>query len=135
MALHRCSTCTTPPPARSSRADRWPAPTPRGVADDITSKYSGGEAWTNNSGGMLSATTGAVDDSKTTPSLNSLLYWDADESRELEDGTSIAKYPGDTLQSCAQCASDNGSKATPVLTTARAVHIVPLCHLFALRRR
>jgi len=51
-----------------------------------------------------------------TPPLNFLIYWDKDESRELEDGTKITKYGGDTLQSCAECASNNGSKATPVLT-------------------
>jgi hypothetical protein len=90
--------------------------TTRGVSDDVSPKWDGAEAWTNNSGGVLSATTGAVDDSKATPSLNFLIYWDADESRELEDGTSITKYGGDTLQSCAECASNNGSKATPVLT-------------------
>jgi rhamnogalacturonan endolyase len=45
-----------------------------------------------------------------------LVYWDNDESRELEDGTSITKYGGDILQKCAECASNNGSKATPVLT-------------------
>ena len=88
----------------------------RGVADDVSALYDGAEAWTTNSGGVLSATTGAVVDSKATPSMNFLVYWDADESRELEDGTSVTKYGGGTLQDCAECASNNGSKATPVLT-------------------
>jgi rhamnogalacturonan endolyase len=90
--------------------------TTRGVADDVTAAYDGAEAWTNDSGGVASATTGEIVDSTATPSLNFLLYWDADESRELEDGTAITKYGGDTLQSCSTCASNNGSKATPVLT-------------------
>jgi len=90
--------------------------TARGVADDVSPLYDGAEAWTNNSGGVVSATTGAVVDSKTTPSMNFLIYWDADESRELEDGTAITKFGGGTLQSCSTCASNNGSKATPVLT-------------------
>jgi hypothetical protein len=90
--------------------------TTRGVADDVTPAYDGAEAWTNNSGGVASATTGDVVDSTATPPLNFLIYWDADESRELEDGTAITKYGGDILQSCSTCASNNGSKATPVLT-------------------
>lgn len=90
--------------------------TTRGVCDDVSSKWDGAEAWTNNSGGVAAAATGAVVDSKTTPPLNFLLYWDADESRELEDGTTISKYGGTILQTCATCAANNGTKATPVLT-------------------
>ena len=90
--------------------------TTRGVCDDVSPAWDGAEAWTNNSGGMRSATTGLVDDSKSTPPLNFLIYWDGDESRELEDGTSITKLGGTVLQTCAECASNNGSKATPVLT-------------------
>ncbi len=51
--------------------------------------------------------------------INFLIYWDGDESRELEDGTSITKYnggSGGTLLSCAECASNNSTKATPTLT-------------------
>ena len=90
--------------------------TTRGVADDVSPQFEGAEAWTNDSGGVASATTGEIVDSKASPSMNFLIYWDADESRELEDGTAITKYGGGTLQSCATCASNNGSKATPVLT-------------------
>jgi rhamnogalacturonan endolyase len=72
--------------------------TTRGVADDVSPAYDGAEAWTNNSGGVASATTGDVVDSTATPSLNFLIYWDADESRELEDGTAITKYGGDTCK-------------------------------------
>jgi rhamnogalacturonan endolyase len=88
----------------------------RGVADDVSPQWDGAEAWTTNSGGVVSATTGALVDTKTTPSLNFLVFWDADESRELEDGTSVTKYGGPTLQACAECAANNGTKATPVLT-------------------
>ena len=47
---------------------------------------------------------------------NFLIYWDADESRELEDATSITKFGGGTLLNCAACASNNGTKSTPTLT-------------------
>ena len=53
---------------------------------------------------------------KKSGSTNFLIYWDADDSRELEDGTSITKVGGGTLQSCDVCASNNGTKSTPVLT-------------------
>jgi hypothetical protein len=63
----------------------------------------------------LSATDGSSVGSKPT-STNFLVYWDADESRELEDGTSVTKYGGGTLLDCAACASNNGAKSTPTLT-------------------
>jgi hypothetical protein len=47
---------------------------------------------------------------------NFVIYWDADEWRELEDATSITKAGAATLLSCTQCASNNGAKATPTLT-------------------
>ncbi len=47
---------------------------------------------------------------------NFLIYWDDDEWRELENGTSITKVGGGTLLSCSDCGSCNGSKSTPTLT-------------------
>ncbi|MDF3068454.1 MAG: hypothetical protein K0R38_4055 [Polyangiaceae bacterium] len=49
-------------------------------------------------------------------SSNFLIYWDADELRELEDGTGITKVGGGSLLSCSACASNNGTKSTPTLT-------------------
>jgi rhamnogalacturonan endolyase len=109
--VHDASTCEVIAQGPITGTD-----TTRGVCDDVSPAWAGAEAWTNNSGGLRSAATGVVADSKTTPPLNFLIYWDADESRELEDGTSISKLGGAVLQSCAECASNNGSKATPVLT-------------------
>ena len=69
------------------------------MADDIYDGNDGGEMWTNNSGSLLSATTGKAVGSL--PSSNNfLIWWDADEARELEDQTSITKYDGGTLLSC-----------------------------------
>lgn len=48
--------------------------------------------------------------------INFLVYWDADDSRELEDGTAISKFGGSTLLSCDSCASNNSTKSTPTLT-------------------
>jgi len=47
---------------------------------------------------------------------NFVIYWDADEWRELEDANQITKAGGRTLLTCSQCAGCNGSKNTPVLT-------------------
>jgi hypothetical protein len=90
--------------------------TSRGVADDIYDGNDGGEMWTNNSGSLISATTG-----KSVGSLpssdNFVIWWDADEARELEDQTSITKYGGATpLLTCIDCASNNSTKATPALS-------------------
>jgi hypothetical protein len=65
----------------------------------------------------LSATSGSVV-GKAPASTNFVIYWDADELREIEDGTSITKFGGGTLLSCpaTTCASNNGTKSTPVLT-------------------
>ena len=109
--VHDASTCEL-----VAKGDVLTTTGKRGVADDVSPKWDGAEAWTTNSGGVVSATTGAVLDGKASPSMNFLVYWDADESRELEDGTSVTKYGGGTLQDCAECASNNGTKATPVLT-------------------
>ncbi len=89
--------------------------TGRGVADDIFPGSAGGEVWANNSTGLFSASSGASVGSKPS-SANFLIWWDADETRELEDGTSITKYGGGSLLGCSACASNNGTKSTPVLT-------------------
>jgi hypothetical protein len=47
---------------------------------------------------------------------NFLIYWDADEAREIENGTSITKSGGGILLSASGCASNNSTKSTPTLT-------------------
>jgi rhamnogalacturonan endolyase len=91
------------------------ADTGRCVADDISASNPGAEMWASSVSGFFSATSNANLGAKPA-SQNFLVYWDADETRELEDRTSITKYGGGTLLSCSACASNNGTKATPVLT-------------------
>ena len=87
----------------------------RGVADDIDPSNSGAEFWSAADSTLYSATDGSNVGAK--PSAqNFLIYWDADESRELEDGTKITKFGGSTLLSASGCASNNGTKSTPTLT-------------------
>ena len=90
--------------------------TGRGVADDILASSPGAEMWAAGANkDLYSATTGMkVGDPP--KGINFLVWWDADESRELEDGTAVTKYGGGTLASCSQCASNNGTKSTPTLT-------------------
>jgi hypothetical protein len=45
-----------------------------------------------------------------------LIYWDADESRELLNGTSITKAGGGTLLNATDCSGNNSTKNTPALT-------------------
>jgi hypothetical protein len=47
---------------------------------------------------------------------NFVIYWDADEWRELENGIAITKAGGGTLLNASGCASNNGTKSTPTLT-------------------
>jgi hypothetical protein len=91
------------------------ADTGRAVAGDVDPDSPGAEVWASSVDGLHSATTDAETGSKPS-SQNFVIWWDADETRELEDGTSITKYGGGTLLSCGQCSSNNGTKSTPTLT-------------------
>jgi hypothetical protein len=91
--------------------------TGRGVADDVTSSSAGGELWTSSTTGLISATTGSAAASATPPWCNFLIWWDGDETRELQNNIGIWKYDtAGTLLSCSACASNNSTKSTPVLT-------------------
>jgi len=91
------------------------ADTGRCVADDISASNPGAEMWASSTDGLISATTNANLGNKPS-SQNFLVWWDADETRELEDGTSISKYGGSTLLSASGCSSNNGTKSTPTVT-------------------
>jgi hypothetical protein len=91
------------------------ADTGRCVAGDVSPSSPGAEMWASSVTGLFSATSGANVGTKPSQQ-NFLIYWDADESREIEDGTTISKFGGGSLQACSQCASNNGTKSTPTLT-------------------
>lgn len=87
----------------------------RGVAEDVFADNPGPEMWTSSGIPLLNAADGErVGD--TPASINFVIWWDADETRELESGTSITKYGAGTLLECAECASNNSTKATPTLS-------------------
>jgi rhamnogalacturonan endolyase len=88
----------------------------RGVADDISPGNPGAEMWSSTASGLQSCADGKSVSSSKPSSTNFLIYWDADESRELLDGAKIAKYGGSTLLSADNCEGNNGTKNTPTLT-------------------
>ena len=88
----------------------------RGVADDVDPSNPGAEMWSATSTGLFSCADGSTVSATDPPSQNFLIYWDADESRELEDGATIKKFSGATLLSASGCAGNNGTKNTPTLT-------------------
>ena len=86
--------------------------TGRGVAEYVTMNDLTA-ATCSGMGNVNCGTGAAVTDSA---GSNFLIYWDADEARELENGTSITKVGGGTLLSASGCSSCNGTKSTPTLT-------------------
>jgi hypothetical protein len=85
----------------------------RGVADYVSMNDLTAATCSSGVGTMNCATGAAV---SSNAGSNFLIYWDADEARELENGTSITKSGGGTLLSATGCASNNGTKSTPTLT-------------------
>ncbi|MGW5211077.1 rhamnogalacturonan lyase [Streptomyces sp. NPDC004051] len=89
----------------------------RGVAGDIWSGNSGPEMWSSSDGGIRDE--GGGTKGRKPSSTNFLAWWDGDPVRELLDGTRIDKYgpSSDTrLLTGSGVASNNGTKATPVLS-------------------
>jgi hypothetical protein len=94
------------------------ADTGRCVAGDIWAQNPGAEMWASSVDGMFSAQTGANVGTKPV-SQNFLIWWDADETRELLDSNHIDKYNGTGLTRLLTAngvVSNNGTKSTPALT-------------------
>jgi hypothetical protein len=109
--VHDGATCKTYVSVTSSGNDNG-----RGVADYVDSSNTTAAAfWSAAYPNLYSCLDGSSQGTKPN-STNFLIYWDGDELRELEDGTSITKYNGGTLLSASGCASNNGTKSTPTLT-------------------
>ncbi len=94
------------------------ADTGRCVADDVSAESPGGEMWASSVDGLHSATSDADLGAKP-PSQNFLVWWDADETRELLDSNKVDKYApsGSTrLLTADGVSSNNGTKSTPALS-------------------
>jgi len=88
----------------------------RGVAADILASNPGAEFWSAADSDLRSATTGQTLSQRKPSPINFVIWWDADELRELEDGTTITKGDGTKVLECTECMSNNYTKATPTLT-------------------
>ncbi|MDT0323333.1 rhamnogalacturonan lyase [Streptomyces millisiae] len=89
----------------------------RGVAGDIYAGNAGAEFWSASDTTLRNLAGGSV--GREPSSINFLSWWDGDLTRELLDQTRIDKYGtgGDTrLLTGSGVASNNGTKATPVLS-------------------
>ncbi|MDQ8204955.1 Ig-like domain-containing protein [Pelagicoccus sp. SDUM812003] len=91
----------------------------RGVAADLDPRYRGFETWASR-GGMHSITGEAIE-TNGLPSMNFLVWWDADPLRELLSGTEITKWNwnlghSELLFTDSGIASNNSTKATPNLS-------------------
>jgi hypothetical protein len=86
----------------------------RGVADYVSPDDITAATCSSPLGGNVDCATGTTVSSNA--GNNFLIYWDADESRELESGTSITKSGGGILLTATGCASNNSTKQTPTLT-------------------
>jgi len=92
----------------------------RGMCADIDPNFLGAECW-GAPGGTRNVNTGLPIYTQTPNSTNFAVWWDADLSRELEDGTSVTKWnpvtrTTGTLLNASGAASNNGTKSTPSLT-------------------
>lgn len=85
----------------------------RGVAANITPEFKGAECWAASGLGVYNNKGETI--SSSFPSMNFVIWWDGDLSRELLDNISISKYNQGTLLSATGCGSNNGTKATPSL--------------------
>jgi len=95
------------------------ADTGRCVADDVDAANPGAEMWASSTGGRLYSASTNANIGVAPGSQNFLVYWDADETRELEDGNHIDKYVGgatNRLLTADGVSSNNGTKSTPTLT-------------------
>ena len=94
------------------------ADTGRCVAEDVDAESPGAEMWSSSTTGLFSATSNKSVGSGP-GSTNFLVWWDGDETRELEDANHIEKYSAGTtsrLLTATGCTSNNGTKSTPALT-------------------
>jgi rhamnogalacturonan endolyase len=90
--------------------------TGRGRCDNIIAGTVGAEMWSSANSNLYDVNGNVVGSAPS--SDNFLVWWDADLSRELEDGTSITKYSlsgTTTLLTASGCSSNNSTKSTPCL--------------------
>ncbi|KAF2511380.1 rhamnogalacturonan lyase [Flavobacterium zhairuonense] len=86
----------------------------RGVADNIDPELKGAQFWYSGSPDLYDMKGKVV--GKAPNSINFLIYWDGDTSRELLDSNHIDKYNKGRLFTATGAVSNNGTKSTPALS-------------------
>jgi rhamnogalacturonan endolyase len=86
----------------------------RGVAGDIFPANPGAEMWWSGSDGLFDMKGTKIGEMPS--SINFLIWWDGDLSRELLEGNHIDKYKVGRIFTAEGCISNNGSKSTPALS-------------------
>ncbi len=86
----------------------------RGVAEDIYPKNPGAEMWYSGSGGLLNLKGERIGPMPS--SINFVIWWDGDFSRELLNRNYIDKYGVGRIFTAEGCLSNNGTKSTPALS-------------------
>ncbi len=86
----------------------------RGVAANIDPHNLETELWFSGSGGLLNVHGDSIGTQP--PSVNFLVWWDGDLTRELLDGNHIDKYHVGRIFTAEGSKSINGTKSTPVLS-------------------
>ncbi|MFB9109692.1 rhamnogalacturonan lyase [Flavobacterium gyeonganense] len=86
----------------------------RGVADNIDPTRKGAQCWWSGSPFLYDMKGNKIGDAP--KSINFLIYWDGDTSRELLNSNYIDKYGKGRLFTATGAVSNNGTKSTPALS-------------------
>ncbi|WP_262902661.1 rhamnogalacturonan lyase [Flavobacterium hibisci] len=86
----------------------------RGVADNIDPTRKGAQCWWSGSPFLHDMKGNKIGDAP--KSINFLIYWDGDTSRELLNSNYIDKYGKGRLFTATGAVSNNGTKSTPALS-------------------
>ena len=86
----------------------------RGVAEDISAEYRGAEVWGSSGIGVYNVKGDRINISP--PSINFVIYWDGDVTRELLDQNYIDDMENGRIFTAEGYSSNNGTKATPNLS-------------------
>lgn len=86
----------------------------RGVAENIFPGHKGTQMWWNTSPDLHDIKGNVIGPRPS--SINFLIWWDGDFTRQLLDGNHIDKYGQGRLFTAEGCASNNGTKSDPALS-------------------
>jgi rhamnogalacturonan endolyase len=86
----------------------------RGVADNIDSTRVGAQMWWSGGNGLYDIKGNKIGPNPS--SVNFLIYWDGDATRELLNSNNIDKYGKGRIFTAVGATSNNGTKSTPALS-------------------